>query len=262
MEAQAGDDGIPLRLIVGEERRGFLAHKHVLYWLLRRGYPFRTTFFEIPDPEKLLRARVVLIPFPAALTKAECRLVADLAKQGKTVILFDLLSPLDELGRRLDTPRLAGLFSGRPPAAATPGPVTARLGNGKIIFLGANFPGRLFATVKPVRDRSKRVPLAAFNPETSAVLEQLIGTRYSLFARQPTIDVEVTRADGPQGKVLLVINWDPDKATDIALRPEAIGNATRARGFTITADAKVAPIDTNPRTLHLAPQQAILAILK
>jgi hypothetical protein len=260
MEAQAGDDGRPLRNVTGQERRGFIAHKNVLYWLLRRGYPFQTTFLEYPDPAKLRAAEVVLLPFALALTEEECVLVENTVSKGKTVILFDVAGPLDEMGRALPTPRLASLFGDRLPDPEQSEPLVSNWGKGRVVFLGGNAAERLFDEVEPQRDRSKRVPLATFNSDLTATLESLVGPHRSLFEQQPDLDIEVTRAVGPDADLILAINWDPAHEATLVLRDDVLGEANTATGLSITPDGTVREVTVAGPAVQLAPQQALLLV--
>ena len=253
-----------------DPNRGFVAHKNALYFLLRRGYPFRMTYLDNPDPSRLAAARVVLVPFPFALKESEAAALNDLAAQGKTVVVLSELSPVDELGQTLPTPRLAPLFGNTVPPRNADGPVTAAVGKGSAVFLGNDLAIRLFEPVTPVRDPKLKVPVAPFAAATCAALDQALTTALGkpapLFATQPGEDVEVTVVDGPRGRLLLAINWDTAKATDIALRAESTKGATRATGFSIDADAQVKPL-TLPLTagdwrLHLGPQETVLLRLE
>ena len=262
LEAQAGDDGKPLRAVLADERRGFLAHRNVIYWLLRRGCPFQTTFFEYPDPAKLRAAKMVLVPFPLALSKTDAGRIAQLAQDGATVVLMSELSPRDETGQALPAPRLAALFGAKAPASETPGPVVAPVGEGKVVFLGDDFARRLLEDAAPQKSRAARVPVPGFDAARTAMLEELLGSERSLFARQPEQDVEVVLATGSQGRILLAINWDLESPVSVNLRPDALGGAPRGQGFSIDANALVTPTTCALPRLQLAPQQAVLLRLQ
>ncbi|MBT3376233.1 MAG: hypothetical protein HN742_15955 [Lentisphaerae bacterium] len=262
MEAQAGDDGKPQRAIKADERRGFLAHKNVLYWLMRRGYPFQTTFVEYPDPAKLRAAEVVVLPFPLALTASEAALVDRLARAGKTVIVMSELSPLNELGRPLPVPRLASLFGATTPDRDAVQPVVRDVGRGKVIFLGADAALQLFEHIEPQRNRALRVPLAAFNPALISTFEQTVGGHRSLLAEQPEHDVEVAMARSGNKRLLLAINWDLTAEATIRIRPEHVPEGTKLVGYSIRADATVARREEEPSQLRLAPQEAALFVME
>ena len=120
-----------------DAKRGFVAHRNVLYWLLRRGYPFGMTFLEHPDPARVSEARVLIVPFPYSLTESETELLREQAGAGKTVVLMSELSPVGELGQTLPSPRLAALFGQG--AAAAQGDAEYVLGKGHVVFLGDDF---------------------------------------------------------------------------------------------------------------------------
>jgi len=255
----------------GSPKRGFLAHRNVLYYLLRRGCPFRLTFLDNPDPARLAAARVVLVPFPAALTAAQASLLETLAAGGKTVVLMSELAALDGLGQPQPA-ALAGLFGGKAPALDQTGPARASLGAGKVLFLGGDFAVQLLQAAAPVKDPMARVPVPAFDGERCALLDSLIaealGRPGSVLAAAPEQDLEVTTADGPQGRLLLAINWDLERPGEVRLRPEVTEGRTRAQGFRIGADASVTEESTaltppgTPWTLSLAPQDAVLLRLE
>lgn len=255
----------------GNPKRGFLAHRNVLYYLLRRGCPFRLTFLDKPDPARLAAARVVLVPFPAALTTAQASLLETLAAGGKTVVLMSELAALDGLGQPQPA-ALAGLFGGRSPALEQTGPARASVGAGKAVFLGGDFAVQLLQAATPVKDPRARVPVPAFDPERCALLDSLIsealGRPGSVLVAPPDQDIEVTTADGPQGRLLLAINWDAARPSEIHLRPEVTEGRTRAKGFRIGTEATAReqdlalPAPSLPWTLMLAPQDAVLLRLE
>lgn len=260
MEAQAGDDGKPLRAIKADERRGFLAHKNVLYWLMRRGYPFQTTFVEYPDPAKLRAAEVVVLPFPLALTASEAALVGRLPHSGKTVVVMSELSPLDELGQRLPVPRLASLFGSTTPDRNASQPIVQKIGRGKVIFLGSDAALQLFEHIGPQRNRAMPVPLPAFSPTMTTTFEQIIGVHRSLLVKQPELDVEVTVAHNDNSRILLAINWDLTAEASIRIRPEHFPEGTRFVGYSIRADATVTRKEGELSQLRLRPQEAALLV--
>jgi hypothetical protein len=252
-----------------QPRRGFLAHHNVLSWLLRRGCPFRMTFLDHPDPARLAEARVLLVPFPFSLPAAEVKTLDAQARAGKTVILMSELSPVDERGRRLATPRLASLFGRQHLDLSGDGTVAARLGKGKLIFLGGDFALRLLRETPPMRDPRGTVPLPALDPERSARLDKLLaaalGRPASLFAAQPTPDVEVALLRGARGRLLLLTNWEPAREAEVTLRSPLPGGAGRAEGYAILKDTTVAPVRESYAgdrwRIRLRPQEARLVRL-
>lgn len=252
-------------------KRGFLAHKNVLYWLLRRGYPFQVTFLDNPAADRLAAAKILLLPFPFALSDAHARLIEEAASSGKTVVLLSELAPFDALGEKRLKPALAHLFGNPVPEARTPGPVSAALGRGRIVFLGDDFAARLFQAIEPVRDPKTRVPLPAFDkPRTTllaSILDQVAGKSGCVFGVQPPGDIEATVLDGPKGRLLVAINWETNRSLDAVFRAGVLHGAREATGVGIDADANVTPRRLKlPKTgdwrLHLEPQQAFLLHLQ
>ncbi len=229
-------------------KRGFIAHRNVLYWLLRRGYSFRMTFLDNPDPARLKEAKTVIVPFPYSLKESEVAAIQRLAAAGKSVILMSELSPVDEMGRSLPQPRLAGL--------------TAR---SNVRFLGDDFAVGLLEETPPVKGPKAVVPLPPFDKARAADLEKLLSQcasrPASLFAEQPAQDVEAALLRGPRGPVLLLINWDLAQPARIRLRPVLPGTC-KAAGWAILGDASVNKVELNlsgdPWLLELAPQEARL----
>jgi len=251
-------------------KRGFVAHKNVLYFLLRRGYPFRMTYLDNPDPAKLDAARVAVVPFPFSLRESDARAIEQLAKKGATVVLMSELSPMDELGQLLPQPRLQPLFGERRPTRGEAGPITARLGAGKVVFLGDDSAVRLFEETEPMKDHKGRVPLPALDVGRASTLDKTIqdalGHPGTVFAKQPEIDVEATIIEGSRGRLILAINWDTTKAIDVALRLSVARGAREAIGLSIGRDAAVRelglPIRPDGWRIHLGPQEAVLARLR
>lgn len=240
-----------------DPRRGFQAHRNVLYWLLRRGIPFRMTFLENPDPARLREARVILVPFAPALSSAHLQTIRAQLQAGKTVVTLGPLATMDERG--VPTTRSLGA-PGRGPLAAT---------KGKLIHLGDDFSTKLFPELPPMRDPKGTVPLPPFVPGPTARLEQVLagvlGRPASLFAAQPARDVEATLLRGPRGRLLLLTNWNPRRPAQVALRQSAVGGPARAQGFAISRAATVKPVRMELSgagwRFRLAPQESRLVRL-
>jgi len=176
------------------------------------------------------------------------------------------LSPFDETGQKLATPRLSTLFGEGNVDRRGTEPVEATRGGGKVVFLGDDFALRLFEPVDPVRDPKVRVPLPPFNASRAGLLDRLIasalGRSGSLFVTPPEQDVEVTWLRGKRADLLLAINWDTKREARVRLRMPPGVTGGKAEGYTISAGAAVAPIGARVRPLgwplRLAPQHAIL----
>lgn len=258
----------PLGDILGKSpnpRRGFLAHRNVLYALLRRGVPFQTTFLDNPNPRRLRVAKVLLVPFPFSLTEAQVQLLERQARERKTVVLFSELSPVDENGQPVIPPRLHRLL-GSPPASPGGGIRTARLGAGRVVFLGRDAAMSLFRPQEPVKDRKTVVPLPSFVAHPAAVMDRVLtealGHSPSLFADPPPVDVEAALLTGGKAPLLLLINWAAAQPAQVSLRRDCLQGAVRAAGYGILGDATVKVVSydcaRDPWTVDLAPQEARL----
>ncbi|MBT3376815.1 MAG: hypothetical protein HN742_09815 [Lentisphaerae bacterium] len=254
---------LPKNVLEGANpKQGFIAHRDVLYYLMRRGIPFGMTFLENPDPAVLEAARVLIAPFPFSLSKDEARLFFDLVDEGKTILLMSQMGAVDEFGQYLEERRLRDLFRrGR-----------SRRGyrsSGRVVWVNNDAAADLFAEQQPVKTPTERVPLPPFGEEGGELLGRYLQSYLrrapSLFATQPQQDIEVVAADGSKGRVLLVINWDVEHTATVRLAPRNIGRFTAAKGYAIMADATVKSLNLPPAdvfTMRLAPQEARLLHLQ
>lgn len=250
-------------------KRGFLAHRNVLYALFRRGCPFQMTFLENPDPERLAEARVILVPFPFALAEPEVALLRQQAEAGKTVVLMSELSPVDEWGQLHQQPALADVLGQRPDLDATE-PVSRGLGKGQVILIGGDLAINLFEAVPPEKDPTKRVPLPPFQgdrwQQLGAILETALGRSCSLFAEPPAQDVEAGWLVSPEAYVLLAINWDVDSPADCVLQLPVPDRKWQAEGRRVMPEGKVErvdqPLEGSRVNLTLQPQEAYLVALR
>ena len=250
-------------------KRGFIAHRNVIYGLLRRGYPFRMTFLENPDPRRLAEAKVILVPFPFALAESEVTALMDQAKAGKTIVLMSELSPADERGQLRPEPALTPLVGG-PADLSSPDAVSHQVGDGQAIFIGADLATNLFEAIPPAKDPTKRVPLPPFRADRigqlEAVLEDALGRSTSLFARLPDADVEAGWLVSPTAYVLLAINWETETTADCRMQLPVEDRGWDLKGRRIspggTVETVARRLDTNRLDLRLEPQEAYLAALQ
>jgi len=257
-----------LRTRTAGPKRGFLAHRNVLYALLRQGYPFRMTFLEHPDPGRLAQAKVLVVPFPYALSESEVVLLRAQAEGGKTVVLMSALSPVDELGQELERPRLVTLSGATP--LSTDQPTSRKLGKGTVVFLPGDFAINLFEPVAPERDPKKRVPLPAFRPggfeQLAAIIAQALGRPGSLLAEPPAQDIETTLLVSPTAYVVLAINWDTEKPATCTLQLPIPVRKGKLDGRRVQPGGKVEPVQTaleaGRLSLTLQRQEACLLALR
>ena len=251
-------------------KRGFIAHRNVLYFLLRRGCPFRMTYLDNPDPARLIAARVLLVPFPLSLAPAEVDLLKRQAAAGKTVVLFSELSPLDENGALLPSPRLAGFFGDSVPERGDVSLVSVGVGRGRVVFLGGDAAVGLLHPLGPVKDPKARVPAPTADPagvqRLGPILTSGLGHPGTVFLEQPAQDVEVAVLDGPRGRVVMAVNWDVAQPAEALLRPETARGGAKARGLAIRGDASVtereSAVGQDAWKLNLQPQEAVLLLVQ
>ncbi|NCO37579.1 MAG: hypothetical protein COZ06_32580 [Armatimonadetes bacterium CG_4_10_14_3_um_filter_66_18] len=256
--------------LVGEKpnpKRGFVAHRNVLTWLLRRGYPFQTTFLDNPDPARIKAAKLLIVPFPFSLKESEVEAVEQQATAGKTVVLMSELSPVDQLGQPVAAPRLARLFGSRPLDPSAEGATEVAVGRGKVVFLGGDFAVRLFADTPPMKDPKGVVPLLAFDSLRTSLLEKHLahsvpGSLDSLFAAQPVQDVETTLLEGGGTRLLLLTNWDTTDHAQVGIPRSRLRGSKRVDGYAILRDGTVSRLREactgEPWTVNLAPQETRL----
>lgn len=250
-------------------KRGFIAHRNVLYALLRRGCPFRMTFLENPDPDRLTEAKAILVPFPFALSESEVALLGQQADAGKTVIVMSELSPVDEWGQPRERPALADLV-GQPANLDAMQPVSRTLGKGEVIFIGGDLAANLFETIPAEKNPTQRVPLPPFQDgrwqQLETAIDAALGRRASLFAGVPGQDVEAGWLVSPRAYVLLAINWDVESPADGVLRLPVADRAWEVEGRRILPGGKVERVDQslagNRVHLTLQPQEARLLALR
>lgn len=91
-------------------RYAALAQKEVLSYLFRQGYPTTLFYLESVRPEELADYPIVVVPFPYAIADDRVRLLEELARAGKRVVIVSEVGTLDERGARRDRPALLDLI--------------------------------------------------------------------------------------------------------------------------------------------------------
>jgi len=250
-------------------KRGFIAHRNVLYTLLRRGIPFRMTFLEHADPARLKEAKVLIVPFPYALTEEEAKLLRVQADAGKAVIVLSERSPVDESGELLPQPRLGDLIDQGIDPADGPLPDNASL-RGRITFASGDLAMNLSEPFPPRDKPTVKVLLPPMRSQQVGVLETLVrqglGRDPSLFAEPVAEDVEVALIESPRGHVLLAVNWETDKQATCSLRLPIPKRKWETEGRRILPDGTVdgvsQPLDGNELQVTLQGQEAYMLALK
>ncbi|MBM3502141.1 MAG: hypothetical protein FJX74_26105 [Armatimonadetes bacterium] len=258
---RVGTDGV-------NAKRGFIAHRNVLYTLLRRGIPFRMAFLEHPDPAQLRQAKVLIVPFPYALTEAEAKLLRFQADAGKAVIILSERSPVDERGELLPQPRLGDRIDQTVDLAG--GVLLERGLRGAITFVDGDLAVNLSDPFPPRDKPTVKVALPPLRSQEAGVLQTLVkdalGREPSLLAQPVTQDVEVALLESPRARVLLAVNWETDAPVACSLRlppPRLTASATGRRILPDgTVDSLSVPVRDGALQLTLQPQEACLLALK
>ena len=230
-------------------KRGFQAHRNVLYALLRRGIPFRMTFLEHPDPARLEQARVLLVPFPYALTEEETKLLRDQAAADKTVILMSEQSPVDEFGQVLDAPRLAEAVEA-----------------GDLTFLGRDFAMELLEAFPQKGVPDVKVMLPALDEgeagRLEAMLDEALERKAGLLVEAPPEDVEVALLESPRATVVLAVNWETERTAEVTLQLPGPKRRESVEGRRVLPGGKVERVEARVQGgrlgLVLGPQEAVM----
>jgi hypothetical protein len=248
-----------------DPKRGFVAHRNVLYTLLRRGIPFRMTFLEHPDPARLRQAKVLIVPFPYALADDEAQLLRNQAEAGKAVIVLSERSPVDQLGRLLPQPRLGDLIN----QTVAPGGTAPRQRlRGAITFVDGDLAVNLAEPFPPRDQPTVKVRPPAMRAQEVGLLEGLVRSGLSrdpsLLAQPVTQDVEVALLESPRARVVLAVNWETDQPAEVVLRlPKRTGMATGRRILPgRIVDSLRVPVRDGALPLTLQAQEACLLALK
>jgi hypothetical protein len=250
-------------------KRGFVAHRNALYALLRMGIPFRMTFLEHPDAEALKAAKVLLVPFPFALSEAEAAWLKAQAADGKAVVVLSEQSPVEEQGRLLAAPRLSPLtdltISALP--VELPSDLTLR---GKVTFVAGDTAVNLFDPFPPRKGPDAKVLVPPMRADAAgvlrALLDQALGRRAGLLAAPTSEDVEVCRLESPAAHVVLAVNWETDRPAQCTVELPIPKRTWQVDGRRILPTGEViagnASVKGNRLELALQPQEACLIALK
>jgi len=249
-------------------KRGFIAHRNVLYTLLRRGIPYRMTFLEHPDPARLKEAKVLIVPFPYALTEEEAKLLRAQADAGKAVIVLSERSPVDENGELLPQPRLGDPIDQTVELAG--GVLLQRTVRGAVTFVDGDLAVNLSEPFPPRDKPTVKVVLPPVRSQEVGALETLVKSGLdrdpSLFAQPVAEDVEVALLESPRAHVLLAVNWEPDKQAVCSLRLPIPKRKWQTEGRRILPSGEVKSVDSsvdgNGLQVTLQGQETYILALK
>lgn len=111
---------------LADSRHAAIVQKEVLYLLLRTGVPTTLYYLESVGKAELAPHQVILVPQPLAIGRERAKLLADLAGEGKRIVICGDAGSLDEDGTPYGQPLLEGLLKQRQ-ASFVPAAVLDRL---------------------------------------------------------------------------------------------------------------------------------------
>ena len=257
---------------ITDPRYASIAQKQVLYTLLRTGVPTTLYYLESVRKEELARHKVIAVPFPLAISRDKARLLEDLARGGKRVVIMGIDGPLAEDGTRHAPPILERLAGSREATAAGADSAEISLGKGTCVLVLPKVLERLCAN----RENEKRTRKERILPSRTdrlaivallrAIVKDLIrpNVRPLLVRLVPEgDDVELCLSVNRRGeRLLLAINWD-SRARAVKLPKRPCFDRPPAEAYLLGPDGKWGPWKGSFRPeLRLRPQEAIVARLK
>ena len=93
-----------------DERYAAVAQREMLYYLFRRGVPTDLYYLEQVTEQQLADYRVIVVPFPFAVSADRVALLRRLAGSGKRIVVVSEFGTLDETGRPHARPALLELL--------------------------------------------------------------------------------------------------------------------------------------------------------
>jgi hypothetical protein len=92
--------------------RGTWANEVINRLLLEEGYPYQLYYLEQLSPETdLSKHRVILLPFPYAMSDAQAAVIRKAAEAGARILAFERQGEADEWGNVRQSPALSDLFA-------------------------------------------------------------------------------------------------------------------------------------------------------
>ncbi len=272
LHVQAKDAKAPFNTRgITDPRFASIAQKEVLYTLLRTGVPTTLYYLESVRKEELARHKVIAVPFPLAISRDKARLLEDLARGGKRVVIMGIDGPLAEDGTRHAPPILERLAGSREATAAGADSAEVSLGEGTCVFVLPKVLERLCAN----RENEKRTRKERILPSRTdrlaivallrAIVQDLVRPDvWPLLARlvPEGDDVELCLPVNRHGeRLFLAINWD-SRDRSIKLAKRACFDKPPQEAYLLRPDGTWAPWKGSFRpALTLRGQEALVARL-
>ncbi len=262
-----------------DPRYPFLAQKEVLYYLLRAGVPTDLYYLDQVSAQELADYDTIVVPFPFAVSAPQARMLEDVARSGKMMIVISEFGSVDETGVPHGRPVLLDLLGlAEAPSGERTGPVIApqapelipgeftvyasvtpaegvqvvatvegtpaalmrTVADGVVVFLAGEFGIDLPANHEnEIRDRTVRILPADLSEGHARVLGAVLGPAALADRPVPDDDVELALMRNAAGDYLLFV-------INWEERPRAVtaflpdNAATVGTGFALGADGIVA----------------------
>lgn len=190
LRSRASEDWWQLRVRAGkydgkrdDEIMGYVWDKWVEEFLLTRGYPYELYYLDHPeDFARLSDFKLVILPFPYALSKEAYDVISEAVARGTQVIVFKRKGEVDELGAEYIDPLFARMID-----------------EGKIHFIEDD-----------VADLGH---FAWFNAKVENMIDGLLGPRKRHHVDVNGYDVQVGWLEKETGEVFVfLVNWDDREA--------------------------------------------------
>lgn len=167
---------------------GFRAHKQLIYFLFKNGYPFRMHYLDSLRKDELQGARLIVSPFAHAISKDSAGQIRAAVEAGAKLLVFGQLGEVDQGGAAHPAPLLQPLQK-NPNVVYIEDPKAASRAN------SPEWRGKIDATIKSLL--GNRLPLCLGKPDGAEVEAAL-------------------RTKSPTDQTAFLINWD-DKPHAISL---------------------------------------------
>lgn len=241
---------------IKDPRHASLVQKELLYLLLRTGVPTTVYYLDSVRKEELANHRVILVPFPLAVSAAKAKLLEELARAGKRIVIFETDGPIDEEGTRHARPVLADLVkkgqATKTVVALPPGTlerIPANRDNEKRTHRQRIMPSPLNAEV------ARSVLNAVTGPAASRLAVPLLAGRLP-----EGDDVELCVSVNARGeRLLLAINWNSDPRA-VTLPKGCSFDRPAAEIYRLGSDGRWAAWNGSLQDeLRLEPQEVLVA---
>lgn len=238
---------------VRDPRHAAIVQKEALYLLLRTGVPTTLYYLESVGKAELAPHQVIVVPLPLAIGQKQAQLLAELAAEGKRVVICGDEGSLDEDGTPYARPALEGLRK-HPQVSFIPAGVLDRLASHR---------------ENEKRTRQERIQPSAIDVTAAGqLLSAIAGDRQAavrplMAGRLPEgDDIELCLAVNARGeRLFLAVNWDT-KARSVDIASVRGLEQAPAEAYRLHPDGQWEPwTGTFAPRLTLAPQEAVVARL-